>query len=477
MNDERISMERKELIQKRISADLSEGIMAIRLDGVIEYVNDAALKILQRERDELIGSSFAGAFFTEVHNDELIQCVLDAVYSKTGGIESYVPYNTGESVRQLRIVSSYLKDDETAIGVVLVISDITELTEMRDAVRAMETIRGLNRQLELRNQLLQEMFGRYLSDDIVKEILEKPEGWKLGGQKRVLTILMNDLRGFTAMSERMEPQDLIHMLNHFFGIMYEEVERYHGTLIEYLGDSMFVIFGAPAPTDTHAADAIAAALSMQKRMEDVNRWNAEQGYEPLSMGVGINTDSVILGNIGSERRTKYGVLGPAVNLTGRIESCTTEGQVMIFPNTREAVHVPLEIEKTMSVSLKGVAGEITISSVTGIGGPYQVTLEREASALLATDSPVPVSFFMMDGKHREEEQLAGSIVELSEKEAVLKTDAPLAPLDDLCLEIGGELYAKVTELTEKGARICFTATPPSFEGWMEHALTGKDPAP
>ena len=110
---------------------------------------------------------------------------------------------------------------------VLVISDITELTELRDAVRAAQTIRGLNRQLELRNRVLQETFGRYLSDDIVREILDSPEGWRLGGHRQRLTILMSDLRGFTAISERMEPQDLISMLNHYFSEMYEEIERFH----------------------------------------------------------------------------------------------------------------------------------------------------------------------------------------------------------------------------------------------------------
>jgi adenylate cyclase len=109
--------------------------------------------------------------------------------------------------------------------------------------------------------------------------------------------MMSDLRGFTAMSERMNPQDLITMLNHYFGVMYEEIERYNGTLIEFMGDGMLVIFGAPVTTRTHASDAVAAALGMQKRMREVNKWNAERGYEPLEMGIGINTDEMILGNI------------------------------------------------------------------------------------------------------------------------------------------------------------------------------------
>ena len=194
-------MQRDQLFRNSIIRDMSEGVMAIRFDGVIELVNESALTILEKAKDELEGKSFAGAFFDGEENDAFIQCVLDAVYEKGIRRESYAPYRTARGTRQLRVVSSCLRKQEEMTGVILVISDITELTEMRNAVRAMETIQGLNRQLELRNRLLQKTFGRYLSDDVVREILASPKGWKLGGQRKTLTVLMSDLRGFTALSE------------------------------------------------------------------------------------------------------------------------------------------------------------------------------------------------------------------------------------------------------------------------------------
>ncbi|MBQ3374047.1 MAG: PAS domain-containing protein [Oscillospiraceae bacterium] len=464
-------MDREQQIQNRIISDLSEGVMVIRFDGVVEYVNDAALTILHKKPEDLIGLSFARAFFTDVNNDTFIQCALDVIYRKARRHECYVPYNTGETTRQLRIVSSYLTDGDTATGIIFVISDITELEELRDAVKAMETIRGLNQQLEMRNQLLQETFGRYLSDDIVREILEAPDGWKLGGQKRKLTVLMSDLRGFTAMSERMRPKDLIDMLNHYFGEMYEEIMRYHGTLIEFLGDGMMVIFGAPAATDTHAADAVAAAVGMQKRMPALNLWNVEHGYEPLGMGIGINTGSVILGNIGSERRTKYGVLGAVVNLAGRIESYTTAGQILISPDTRKAIREKLEIGETIHVSPKGVTGKIALSEVIGIGDPYGVRLEESFSCELQTlETPVPVSYMVLEDKAVDDEEQNAVILALSEAEAVLETDVPLVPYQNLCLEIGGSLYVKVKETDGTRSRIYFTAKPPCFKAWMEQAV-------
>ena len=463
-------MDRNQIIQNSIVSDMSEGVMTIRFNGVIEQVNDAALAILEKKEEELTGNTFLCAFFGSEENDAFIQCVLDAVYEKGKRKENYVPYQTTQGVKQLRVVSSCLHERGEMIGVLLVISDITELTEMRDAVRAMEKIQDLNRQLELRNRVLQETFGRYLSDDVVKEILESPGGWKLGGQRQKLTVLMSDLRGFTAMSERMKPQDLINMLNHYFGEMYEEIERYRGTLIEFMGDGMLVVFGAPTWRENHASDAVAAAVGMQKRMEAVNRWNLKHGYEELAMGIGINSDEMILGNIGSEKRTKYGVLGAAVNLAGRIESYTTGGQILISPGTREAVREELNVRQTLSVSPKGVGGEILLSDIAGIGAPYNLRLNVKYEALTTLPAPVPVRFARVEGKHTEDSWLEGSITAASEDEALLDTGEALSALDNLLLKIGGNLYAKVTQVEQGSCRITFTAKPPRFAEWFEQLI-------
>jgi len=460
-------MDRQQIIQTSVVRDLAEGVMVIGSDGIIEAVNEAALQILEKKRKDLLGKTLAAAFFTDDNNDEFIQAVLDAVYERGRQRESYLPFRVGGTVKQLRAVSSYLRDGEEVIGVILVISDITELVDLRDAIQAMNTIQNLNRQLELRNRVLQETFGRYLSDEIVSEILDSPEGWKLGGQKRTLTVMMSDLRGFTALSERMPPQDLITMLNHYFSQMYEEIERYHGTLIEFEGDGMLVIFGAPTPTETHASDAVAAALGMQKRMKEVNRWNREQWYEPIAMGIGINTDAMILGNIGSEKRTKYGVLGAAVNLTGRIESYTTGGQILISPGTRDAIPEELQIVNTLQVMPKGVDKEITISQVTGIGEPYGIYLDQEEMPELTEIAPYPVSFTVLEGKHTGREERRGQLTAVSEREALLETEEKLSAYDNLLLKVGDDLYAKVTEVGQKGFRICFTSRPRDFQTWLE----------
>ena len=169
------------LIRESIIRDMSEGVMTVGFDGVINYVNDAALRILDREAGELLGRRFGACFFEYRENDAFIQAVLDAVYDRGHTHETVAPYFTGDETRQLHLVTSFLTDGTDKVGVIVVLGDMSELAELRDAVKAMERIRALNTQLELRNQLLSTTFGRFLSDEIVRQLLDTPGGLTLGG--------------------------------------------------------------------------------------------------------------------------------------------------------------------------------------------------------------------------------------------------------------------------------------------------------
>ena len=459
--------DKQELIRESIMRDMSEGVMTISFDGIISYLNPAALHILERGEGELLHQRFGACFFEHAENDAFTQTVLDAVYDRDHTHEAIVPYFTGTETKQLRMVTSYLTDGAERVGVIVVLSDMTELTELRDAVKAMERIRALNGQLELRNKLLSETFGRFLSDEIVRELLETPDGLVLGGKKRTLTIMMSDLRGFTAMSERMDAGDLVSMLNHYLGEMTEIIERRGGTIIEFIGDGILAIFGAPAASDTHAEDAVAAAVEMEARMEAVNAWNAERDYPVLEMGIGLNTGEVIVGNIGSEQRTKYGVVGSHVNLCGRIESYTVGGQVLISPLTRELCKAELEIAQEMTVYPKGVKGELVLSQVTGIGAPYNVTAKVKSTKPQALEKPIPVRFHKLDGKHGGAKSYYGGIVAVAHDGAVLDTEAELEVYDNIQIEVGGKLFGKIMERTEEGALLRYTSIPAGYEAWLK----------
>ena len=293
-----------------------------------------------------------------------------------------------------------------------------------------------------------------------------------GAQKRTLTMLKSDLRGFTAIAERMRADDLLEMLNHYLGTMTEVILRRGGTIIDFMGDGIFAIFGAPVATGTHASDAVAAALEMQQKMEGINQRNERRGYPKLEMGVGIHTGEVIVGNIGSEQRTKYGVVGSHVNLTDRVESYTVGGQVLISPSTRRAITPPLEITNTLKVYPKGVSQSALLSQVEGIGLPYDVCCHCKYEPLIPLKKPLPFQFRMVEDKHVGKALFHGVITALSATGIRLETFAPVEALDDLQLEIGGRLLGKITAGDGTGWLLRFTSFPPEFDAWFREHYQG-----
>ena len=450
-------MNNSELIHKSIMQDMTEGVMTIGFDGIITYVNQAAASILQMRVEQLVGKKFIQCFFDYPENDAFNQTLLDAVYDAATKHRNIVPYYTGEAIRQLHVTTSYLHDNGIKIGIIAVISDISELTELRDAVKAMQRIQQLNAQLELRNQLLSETFGRFLSDEIVRQLLDTPDGLLLGGKKRELTIMMSDLRGFTAMSERMEPQALIAMLNHYLGEMTDVIQQYNGTIIEFIGDGILAIFGAPLASNCHAADAVAAAVAMQRQMDAINEWNAARGYPVLEMGIGINTGDVIVGNIGSEKRTKYGVVGSHVNLCGRIESYTTGGQILISPQTRAMIPCPLTVAQELEVFPKGVKGALTLSHITGIGQPYDLSCGANGAEDEMLPVQIPVTFQRISEKHCSEAVFEGIITAINGKNAILMSQTPLDVFENISLCGETQVFCKVIRGGAEGVLLRFTA--------------------
>ena len=226
-------------------------------------------------------------------------------------------------------------------------------TDHADAIEA--DLQSQAEALERRSQFIRETFGRYVSEEEEAQLLDAPEGVELGGELRKVTILMSDLRGFTALAERLHPKEVMTFLNRYLEAMVEVILAYRGTIIEILGDGLLVLFGAPLTRDDDAERAVACALAMQLRLDAINAPNRQAGLPDVEMGIGIHTGEVVVGNIGSQQRTKYGVVGSAVNLTGRIESYTTGGQVLISPTTYAETAAILTVSDQLSVVPKGVA--------------------------------------------------------------------------------------------------------------------------
>ncbi len=322
--------------------------------------------------------------------------------------------------------------------------------------------------------MIRKTFGRYLTAEIVSTLLEDPEGLKLGGERRKITILTSDLRGFTAISERLSPEDVVKILNFYLGKMADVITQYGGTIDEFMGDGILVLFGAPTVRKDDAERAIACAVAMQLAMEPVNQQMKQWDLQSLEMGIGINTGEVVVGNIGSEKRTKYGVVGSQVNLTYRIESYTIGGQILISETTLVEVGSRVECLGERQVTPKGVKKPLTIYEVGGIGGKYNLFLSQEEEIFLPLREPILLQYSLLKGKDIENQNFSGNLVELSEKGAIIESEDYLP--DSSCnLKINflnfesttasEDVYAKViSKLGEKNKfSIRFTAKPSAVE--------------
>lgn len=339
------------------------------------------------------------------------------------------------------------------------------------------------KQLEIRNRFIRETFGRYVSDEIVETILETPEGLKIGGEKRLLTIMMTDLRGFTSVCERLSAEEVVHLLNVYLETMTEIILKYQGTIIEFIGDAILVVFGAPFSAANDAQRAVACALDMQLAMTKLCDEKHPELCLGVKMGIGINTGDVIVGNIGSSKRTKYDVIGHHVNLASRIESFTIGGQVFASESTVQACGALLRLDDQLEVTAKGIKEPIAIYEIGGIGGDFGIFLpEKQASELQILTPPLLVQLSMLEGKHTGENVYSGQIGKLAHDAAEITAERTFRQLTDLKLSLPVEqngvtslatLYAKVTAQiadTPPVFRVNFTSLPPEAERLFRQLL-------
>jgi adenylate cyclase len=297
-------------------------------------------------------------------------------------------------------------------------------------------------------------FSRYLTDAVVKSLLETPEGLKLGGDRRKVTILMCDLRGFSTISEKMPPEKVVEILNVFLGTMTEAISTYQGTIDEFIGDAILVLFGAPIYREDDAARAVASAIAMQLAMRSVNEKLTQMQLPEIAMGIGINTGEVVAGNIGSQSRAKYAVVGNHVNLTARIESYTVGGQILISETTYKEIREIAKTNGSMEVEPKGVSHPILIYDICGIGGTYNLELPSLSDSLQILPKPIPITYRILEEKHLGTEIFTGELRQISPYGAEIFSDQDVPVLTNLKLhlqvydqaqqlEIEGEIYAKV----------------------------------
>jgi class 3 adenylate cyclase len=311
---------------------------------------------------------------------------------------------------------------------------------------------------------LHDTFGRYLPDRIIKQLLDSPDGPSLWGETRYITIMTTDIRGFTPLAEKYESEKVVTLLNYYFSVMVEIIYAYNGTIIEFLGDSILCIFGAPMEDDRHADKAVACALKMQLNMKTVNAWGTRNGFPGIEMGIAINTGDAIVGNIGSDRVMKYNVIGNSVNLSSRIESYTTGGQVMLSEYTYAALHSPVSVVQKAKVTPKGVSQPLLILQIDAIGAPFNIALDSEAVPLKLLETPVKALCFKIRDKHVETTGFEVLLTHLSRKEGKLSLISGMntfAMFEELRLYVfNRDILAKVSGIeTSNVITVRFTVDP------------------
>jgi adenylate cyclase len=218
-------------------------------------------------------------------------------------------------------------------------------------------------QLERNEKFIRATFGRYLSDEIVTDILERPEGLELGGDLRRVSIMLSDIRGFTSLSENLAPAQVVTMLNRYLGAMTDIIMAHHGTIDEFIGDAILAVFGAPQHRDDDADRAVNCALAMQAAMIDINALNVADGFPAVYTGIAINTGDVIAGNIGSERRSKYGFVGHPMNVTSRIEDVTRGGEILISDSTLTSLKGEFSVGRSEEINVKGIDETLLVHQI------------------------------------------------------------------------------------------------------------------
>jgi adenylate cyclase len=344
--------------------------------------------------------------------------------------------------------------------------------------RASKLLEQSSKELEKSLALLKTMFGRYLSTEVMASLIENPAALELGGEKRRVTIMMTDLRGFTALSERLEPEQVVQMLNSYFEVMVEVVLKFHGTINEIIGDALLVIFGAPQEMPDRARRAIACSIKMQNAMVKVNEQNRAQGLPELEMGIGLNETEAIVGNIGSNKRSKYTVVGSGVNMTSRIESYSVGGQVLISESVRYEAGDVLRIDAQREVLPQGAETPLKIYEVGGIAGPYNLALEGKDSALVTLTRQIPLKYTVLEGKTVGKMGLEGSVIRLSKKRAEIALNEPVEMLTNLKMNLRGvdenlavkDFYGKAIEHSGQNEQIHmirFTSVPSEVDAYFQ----------
>ncbi len=309
----------------RSIAGLEEKVIQLDENDKIEYINSALANALGIDRENVVGSSVKEIDVFEWGPGLFLTMIADAR-------EGNVP------VTVERTYFDKKQDKEVHLRIRVTVGDgkpqilIQDLTDLRN---------------------LEQMFQRFVSPAVIQKMQALKQDF-FKAERKTMTVLFADLRGFTSVSETMQPEEVRDTINEYLATMINIIDKHEATLDKVVGDEVMALFGAPIPDERHALSALEVAVEMQRAQESlIDRWQGRK-REPLKLGIGINTGEMMVGNIGSDKRMQYTVLGHHVNLGHRLVEAAKGGQILIAQSTFDAVtSLSKEIKGKMRFNVVG----------------------------------------------------------------------------------------------------------------------------
>lgn len=355
------------------------------ISGAVLIVDDQAesreilSRHLQQNQHQVLEAADGKEMFGVLSNHTVDVILLDLILPEMDGDELLQQLRVNEKLRAIPvIVVSGNKDNARIIRCIEAGADDYMFKPFNPELLQARISAGIERklwhdkeqlyreELERSQHFIRSVFGRYLSEEIVATLLENPDGLDLGGVQRKVSVLMADIRGFTTIAEQLPAQRVVRLLNNYLGTMSDIIMKYNGTVDEFIGDAILAIFGAPITRIDDTKRAVCCALEMQAAMDEINQRNREQDLPEISIGISINTGLVVAGNIGSEKRTKYGVVGHTVNQTARIEEHCKPGRILISEATLRDCNSILSIGEYKTIKAKGILKSIKIYELSAM---------------------------------------------------------------------------------------------------------------
>lgn len=347
------TVKQQEQMQRDILRSLTNGVISTDKDGRIIAANESARSLLGVDQTEDIEG----------------QKVEDLVQIKKGDFSRW--FHAALEARDEKSRQQYYPDqmlecvagsiEEHSINLSInTIADASDSTRVSGALVVMEDISDEKR--------LKSTMYRYMTQELAEQLLENPDAAKMGGDRKPVSVLFSDIRSYTTLTESMEAEQVVEMLNKYFELMVDAVFEHKGTLDKYIGDAIMAVFGSPIKIDDHEWMAVQTAVDMRHRLKHFNRERQEQDKQPIRIGIGINSDIVISGNIGSSKRMEFTAIGDGVNLGSRLESASKiyGTDIIISENTYNPCAERVWVRELDYIKVKGKDKPVKVYELIGL---------------------------------------------------------------------------------------------------------------